>query len=94
MSPQNRICAQVTEQQLGGKRGTYLQTRKRFDTRSDKVYISVHYEYVASATNCEYYGRISLLGTVPVHISIFYTFPISHLELKKAIHTHVLIPVF
>jgi hypothetical protein len=66
MSPWNRICAQITQQQYG-KRETYLQIRKKFDTKSDKVYISMHYEYVASVINCDYYRRISLVEHVPIH---------------------------
>jgi hypothetical protein len=81
------MCAQITQQQRG-KRGTYLQIIKRFDTKSDKVYISMHYEYVASAINCDYYRRISLVENVSIHISNFRMFPIIHLELKKSF-THV-----
>lgn len=86
VSMEQNLCSSHTTT-TWGKRGTYLQKRKRFDTKSDKVCISVHYEYVASATNCDYY-RISLVENVPVHISNFHMFPNIHLKPKKSF-THM-----
>jgi hypothetical protein len=74
------------------QKGNLLAKQKRFDTKSDKVYISVHFEYVASATNCDYYRKISLEENIPTHISNFHVSQYSSWT-EKVIHTRVLKPV-